>query len=276
MVIDSHVQFWRYERGKFPWMTNNMEILQRDYPPPEFSLTAKRNGIDGVIAVQTELAELETMYLMEWGAKNQIIKGIVGKIDLQRKDVNEKLIYFSQNDLVKGFFIDLKDGNDAALNKPDFLYGIGQLQALNYTCDLSIKYTQLAEAIIFFSRFPEQKCVIDNCAFPDISNKEMNEWTFFIKEAAKHPNTYCKVSGLFTQASWHQWSVAEFYPYLDVIFESFGIDRLLYASDWPRILLSGMYVQWKSLLEKYMEGFEEEQKEKVLGLNAMNFYNLNE
>jgi L-fuconolactonase len=40
------------------------------------------------------------------------------------------------------------------------------------------------------------------------------------------------------------------------------------------ILLSGMYVQWKSLLEKYMEDFEIEEKEKVFGKNAVGFYDL--
>ncbi len=95
-----------------------------------------------------------------------------------------------------------------------------------------------------------------------------------MKEIAKHPNVYCKLSGLFTEAKWKHWSPAEFYPYLDVVFEAFGTDRLLFGSDWPVILLSGMYVQWKSLLEKYMENFDREEKEKVFWKNAISFYNL--
>ena len=47
-----------------------------------------------------------------------------------------------------------------------------------------------------------------------------------MQEMAKHPNVYCKLSGLFTEAKWKQWSAAEFYPYLDVVFEAFGTDRL--------------------------------------------------
>jgi L-fuconolactonase len=48
----------------------------------------------------------------------------------------------------------------------------------------------------------------------------------------------------------------------------------MFGSDWPVILLSGIYVQWKSLLEKYMENFVEEDRLKVLGENAISFYNL--
>jgi L-fuconolactonase len=79
---------------------------------------------------------------------------------------------------------------------------------------------------------------------------------------------------LFTEAKWKEWSPAEFYPYLDVVFKAFGTDRLLFGSDWPVLLLSGIYVQWKSLLEKYMEHFAEEEKEKIFGGNAVRFYNL--
>ena len=95
-----------------------------------------------------------------------------------------------------------------------------------------------------------------------------------MKEIAKQPNVYCKLSGLFTEASWKEWHAADFYPYLDTVFEAFGTDRLMFGSDWPVILVSGTYVQWKSLLEKYMENYPEEDREKVFGANAITFYGL--
>ncbi|HET9430985.1 MAG TPA: amidohydrolase family protein, partial [Chitinophagaceae bacterium] len=85
---------------------------------------------------------------------------------------------------------------------------------------------------------------------------------------------YCKLSGLFTEAAWKEWSAGDFFPYLDVVFESFGIERLLFGSDWPVMLLSGIYVQWKSLLEKYMEHFKEDDRQLVFGENAISFYGL--
>ncbi|HMI78827.1 MAG TPA: amidohydrolase family protein, partial [Ferruginibacter sp.] len=85
---------------------------------------------------------------------------------------------------------------------------------------------------------------------------------------------YCKLSGLFTEAKWKEWSPGEFYPYLDVVFEAFSVDRLMFGSDWPVVLVSGIYVQWKSLIEKYTETYLDDDKEKVFGLNAQQFYNL--
>jgi len=48
----------------------------------------------------------------------------------------------------------------------------------------------------------------------------------------------------------------------------------MFGSDYPVMLLSGIYVQWKSLVEKYMENYAQDERDLVFGQNAMNFYNL--
>ena len=106
----------------------------------------------------------------------------------------------------------------------------------NYTYDILIYPRQLRSALEFVSKFPEQKMVIDHCAKPDIAGKKIDDWAAVMKEIAKHPNVYCKLSGLFTEAKWKEWSPGEFYPYLDVVFNAFGTERLLFGSDWPVIL----------------------------------------
>jgi L-fuconolactonase len=160
------------------------------------------------------------------------------------------------------------------LLREDFQNGIKALAAHQYTYDILIYHNQLKPALEFVSKFHRQKFVIDHCAKPDVGKKDIQEWKLLITEMAQHPNVYCKLSGLFTETRWKQWSAGDFYPYLDVVFEAFGTDRLMFGSDWPVMLLSGIYVQWKSLLEKYMENFVEEDRLKVFGENAMTFYNL--
>lgn len=91
-------------------------------------------------------------------------------------------------------------------------------------------------------------------------------------DMAAQPNVYCKLSGLFTEANWKSWSAGDFYSYFDTVFTYFGTDRLMFGSDWPVMLTAGIYVQWKSLLEKYMENFSAEDKQKIFGLNAISFY----
>ena len=274
MAIDTHVHFWEYDKARDPWITDKMKTLQQNYLPQTIAGTLRRNGINGCIAVQADQSELETLFLTELAKSFDIIKGVVGWVDLQDQKIEERLQYFSGHTIIKGWRHIVQGEPDDFLLKPAFQRGVNALKPYNYTYDILIYPKQLKAALEFVSKFPEQKLVIDHCAKPEIGEKKIDEWAALMKEIGQYPNVCCKLSGLFTEAKWKEWSPAEFYPYLDVVFEAFGTDRLLFGSDWPVILLSGMYVQWKSLLEKYMEDFEKEDKEKVFGRNAVAFYNL--
>ena len=273
MIIDSHVHFWKYNKKRDAWM-NEMKILQIDYLPEHLSLTLKRNAVDGVIAVQADQSEVETRFLVELSKTHPIIKGVVGWLDLRAANLEEKLAEFSQFPIIKGYRHIVQGEPDDFLLKEDFQRGVSALKQYNYTYDILIYPRQLKAAATFVGKFPEQKLIIDHCAKPDIKNKKIDDWKTGIEEIARHPNVYCKLSGLFTEAAWKEWSPSDFYPYLDVVFKAFGTDRLIFGSDWPVILVSGIYVQWKSLIEKYMENFDEEDKQKVFGENAVRFYDL--
>lgn len=274
MTIDTHVHFWKYDKVRDAWITPDMKVIRHDFLPEHFSLIAKNNSIDALVAVQADQSELETHFLVELAKTHPIIKGVVGWIDLLSPKLNERLDYFSQYPIIKGWrHIVQGEPNDFLLRK-DFQQGVAQLKNYNQTYDVLVYHNQLPAAAEFVTLFPEQRLVIDHCAKPDIRTKNITEWKRWMREIAKQPNVSCKLSGLFTEAVWKEWEAADFYPYLDVVFEAFGTNRLLFGSDWPVILLSGIYVQWKSLLEKYMERFKEEEKEKVFGLNAIEFYQL--
>lgn len=273
-AIDAHVHFWKYDKKRYEWIDKTMKILQQDYLPEHFALTMKRNEISGVVAVQAEQSELETHFLVELAKTHPVIRGVVGWVDLQADNVEARLEYFSQYHIIKGYRHIVQGEPIDFLGRENFRRGVSALKPYNYTYDILIYHHQLKPALEFAAAFPDMKLVIDHCAKPDIRHKNIEEWKKLMQEMAKMPHVYCKLSGLLTEANWKQWSAADFYPYLDVVFEAFGTDRLLFGSDWPVMLLSGIYVQWKSLLEKYMENFSYEEKEKVFGGNAIQFYNL--
>jgi L-fuconolactonase len=88
-------------------------------------------------------------------------------------------------------------------------------------------------------------------------------------------NVYCKVSGIITEADHKDWNADEIRPYLDVVFDVFGIDRIMFGSDWPVCLLAGSYNQVVQLIEQYIEGFDQNVKGKIFGGNAVEFYGIN-
>lgn len=274
MVIDSHVHFWKYDKSSYEWIDKSMKILQKDHLPEDIELTLKRNNVDGCVAVQAVSAEVETRFLAELANTHSYIKGVVGWTDLSSPDAEKRLSEFKQYPAIKGIRHIVQSEPDDFLYKEDFRRGVALLQDYGYAYDILIYPRQLKAARDFVAEFPGQTFILDHAAKPEIRNKEIETWKQGIEELAAYPNVYCKLSGLTTEAKWKEWSPADFYPYLDVIFKAFGTDRLLYGSDWPVMLLSGIYVQWKSLLEKYMEGFVEEDREKVFGRNAQAVYSL--
>ena len=273
-AIDTHVHFWKYNRKRDAWITDKMKLLQQNYLPEQLTLHLRRNGVAGCIAVQADQSETETRFLVELSLTHPIIKGVVGWLDLSAKNLPDRLQEFSVHSVIKGYRHIVQSEPDDFLLREDFKWGVRQLKEFGYAYDILIYPQQLDAAIKFVSKLPDQRLVLDHCAKPDIKSGKVDTWKLQMKELASRHNVYCKLSGLFTEASWSKWHPADFYPYLDTVFGAFGVDRLMFGSDWPVILLSGMYVQWKSLLEKYMEGFSVEDKEKVFRMNAEKFYQL--
>ena len=273
-MIDGHVHFWKYNKVRDSWITDEMKILRRDFLPKDIESLLIENDVHGVIAVQADQSEAETDFLIELSESNYFIKGIVAWVNLKDKNIEERLQHFSRFKIIKGYRHIVQAEPDGFLNNKNFLRGIKSLRSFGYTYDILIYHNQLKEAIEFVNKFPDQKFVIDHCAKPGIKNKEIGDWKKCIREIAQNKNIYCKLSGLTTEATWNKWNADDLYPYLDIVFESFGTGRLMYGSDWPVMLLSAKYIQWKRLLESYMKNFSDNEKQKVFGKNASNFYDL--
>ena len=80
---------------------------------------------------------------------------------------------------------------------------------------------------------------------------------------------------MITEADWHHWKKEDFYPYLDELVLSFGIERLCYGSDWPVSNLAGNYsLQW-DIVKSYFSTFNPSDINKVMGWNTQRFYHLN-
>ena len=85
---------------------------------------------------------------------------------------------------------------------------------------------------------------------------------------------FCKISGLVTEADLLDWKAVDFTPYLEVVFEVFGEDRVLYGSDWPVCLLAAPYEKVYRLMADYTTAFSPEASRKFFGGNAARIYNI--
>ena len=276
MKIDSHQHFWIYNPVRDSWIDESMKVIRRDFLPGDLSPVIKEQNIDGTIAVQADQSEDETKFLLNLANENDWIVGVVGWIDLMSNDVGERLKYFSSFKKLKGFrhIVQAEPDNDFMLNKK-FQNGISCLKHYDFTYDILVYPYQLSAAIKLCEKYFQQKFVVDHIAKPFIKKNTIEPWASQIKELASNKNVFCKLSGIITEADHKNWKPDDIYPYLDIIFESFGYDRLLFGSDWPVCLLAGSYKQVKNLIEVYTRKISFEDKEKIFGKNAMLFYNIN-
>jgi L-fuconolactonase len=275
MVIDAHQHFWRYDSRRDAWITDEMSALKRDFLPADLIPQLRSNGVSGSVAVQADQSEAETTFLLQLAEQWDEIMGVVGWVDLRSPNVAQRLEDFSQFDKLCGFrHVVQSEPDDHFLLREDFLAGIGQLQPFGFTYDILIYPHQLPAAIDLVSRFPEQPFVLDHLAKPLIRSGVLSPWSQRIRSLAANPNVYCKLSGLITEADWQTWRKTDFRPYLDVVFDAFGMDRLMFGSDWPVCLLAGSYREVKELIARYLEGVPVEQQDNIFGLNAAKFYGL--
>lgn len=275
MHIDSHQHFWRYDPKRDGWITDEMAVLKRDYLPHDLIPQLHENGVDGCIAVQADQSEAETQFLLELAAAHSEIAGVVGWVDLLSEDVSDRLGYFSRFKKLRGFRHVLQsEADDRFMMRKDFLRGIGCLSRYRFTYDILIYTRHLPVAIEFVRQFPEQKFVLDHLAKPPIKAGELDPWARNIRALAAHTNVWCKLSGMVTEADWKSWNHFDFQPYLDVVFEAFGTDRLMFGSDWPVCLVAGCYAQVKKIVEDYTSDLSACEKDDIFGSNAARFYGL--
>jgi L-fuconolactonase len=273
--IDSHQHFWHYDPAKHIWMNEQMGILKTDYLPSDLEPLLKSCGLDGCIAVQANQAEIENEFLLELAEKNDFIKGIVGWVDLRAENIEERLAYYQQFSKIKGFRHVIHDEPDLGfMLQPSFIKGVSMLKNYGYTYDILIFPEHLPNTLKFVEAMPEQQFVVDHIAKPDIKWGEIEVWRKQIKKVASFENVHCKISGMVTEAEWQFWKQSDFTKYLDVIVKSFGINRVMYGSDWPVCTLAAKYEQQYNIVKDYFSKFSPSEQELFFGVNATKFYSL--
>lgn len=274
-TIDSHQHFWKFDAQRDTWITEAMSNIRKDFLPKDLKPILDEASMDGCVAVQADESEQENEFLLSLAQQNPWIKGIVGWLDFTSDDISARLEYYSRFPTIKGFRYILQGNPKRDLMLTDnFVKNIGLLETYNYTYDILIFPDQLGYAAQLVEQFPKQKFILDHLAKPDLKEEYFSNWTSGIEKLAQYENVFCKVSGMVTEADWFSWDDAN-YPYvLDVVTKSFGTNRLLFGSDWPVCQLVTSYLDVKCIVEQYYEAFSEEDKNKIFGGNAVQFYGL--
>ena len=208
-------------------------------------------------------------------SKNDFIKGVVGWVDLRATNITEVLELYAEKPIVKGFrHVVQGEADHNFLLRPNFLNGISNLEAHNFTYDILIFPHQLGATLEFVKQFPNQKFIIDHLAKPYIKDAFYEGWSTQMKAVSKHENVSCKLSGMITEADYNSWSQNDLEPYMNLVLEAFGSERIMYGSDWPVCLVAGNYDQVKKTVTDFISKLSLNEQTLIMGKNAIEFYNL--
>ena len=276
MRIDAHQHFWRHDPGEYGWIDDSMATLRRDFLPADLKPELDCAGFDACIAVQARQTLEETLWLLQLATESRFIAGVIGWVDLRSGNVRAQLAELANNPKLLGVrHVVQGEPDDRFLLRPDFQRGIEALEEFNLTYDILIYPRHLPVAVEFVQRFPRQRFVLDHLAKPLIKAQTIEPWASHIRELAKFPNVFCKLSGMVTEADWKSWKPEHFVPYLDVALESFGPERLMIGSDWPVCRVAASYSQVMALVMDYLDDrYLREARENILGGTAQKFWRL--
>ena len=272
--IDAHQHFWRYSPHTHGWINDSMGVLKHHFLPADLQPLLKRRGYDGCVAVQAEMTVAESHWLLDLADQHPFIRGVVGWVDLCATDVATALASLARRPKLRGIRHIVQAEPDDFMLRPDFQRGIAALASYGLTYDILVYHRQLPAALSLVERFPGQNFVIDHVAKPDIKAGLRHPWAPHMRALARHPNVFCKASGMVTEADWYAWTPAQLEYYLDVVFDAFGPERVMIGSDWPVCTLAADYDRTMAVVEEYVATLPTKAAEAVLGGTAARFYGI--
>ncbi len=277
MRIDAHQHFWDYEAhpADYVWMRGEYGALRRGFLPADLAPLLRATGVDGTVAVQARELVGETDWLLELADATPWILGVVGWVDICAPDAEPVIARYAAHPKLKGLRMLIHDRPDVEFAvSPAHVRGLGWLARHGLSYDLLLRPEHLGPATRLVDRLPDQPFVIDHLAKPDIAGGVLSPWREDIREIARRPNVFCKVSALVTTADWATWSSFQFAPYLDVLLEAFGPERLMVGSDWPVCTCAASYQRTLAVALEWARQLGAAEADAVLAGTCARYYGL--
>jgi len=146
------------------------------------------------------------------------------------------------------------------------------LQERNLVLDLMARAPELAYAASVLAGWDELTIVVEHTGWPHTnSSDEYQQWRVGIAAlAALGDNVHCKLSGLAMPLA--SMAVDEFRPWIEFALEVFGVDRCLFASNFPVDSTHGTFDDLYSTYDTLTSDLDAAAREKLFASNAERVY----
>lgn len=277
--IDAHQHYWQLGRSDYAWMAEPHAAIRRDFLPADLAPLLRLADISGTVLVQADATTRETDLLLEMAAATPNVLGVVGWVDFAATDAVAQVERRAAQKPIRGLrpMLEFIDDPDWILQSQfDPVFRAMIRHGLRF--DALIHPPHLSAILALAQRYPDLPIVIDHGAKPKIAAWRNQRggaegWGSGLRALAACPNVWCKFSGLLTEAE-KGWQPADLLPYMIVLRDLFGPDRLIWGSDWPVMTLAGSYADWLDLTAQALHGLTAKEEAAIRGGNAVRFYGL--
>jgi L-fuconolactonase len=276
-VVDAHQHFWNPASAEYPWMTDELASIRREFAPADLREPMTAAGVDATILVQTRSSVEETYEFLRIAAETDFVVGVVGWIDLTDPGVRERIAEIREHpngQFLVGVRHQVHDEPDAEwLLRADVQRGLQAVGDAGLAYDLLVRPRELPAALEAVRRL-DMQFVIDHIGKPTIAGTFDETWETRMAPFAGEDHVVCKLSGMLTEADWREWKIADLVPYVERVLTWFGPERVMFGSDWPVCLLAATYVETKQVTEELLTSLPAEAHSSIFEGTAVRIYGL--
>lgn len=276
-IIDTHTHFYDPTRPQgVPWPPKTDATLYRTVLPQDYRSQRVLRHADATVVVEASSWVEDNQWILDLAEKDPFIIGLVGNLPVGTDEFPALLKRFAANKRFRGLRVH-EPGFKANAGKRVFVEHLALLPKYDLEFDANISAAWLPEVAKIAREIPDLRIAINHVANVKVDGQEPPEaWRRGMAEAAACRNVYCKFSGLVEgsgKRGGHAPRELSFYrKVLDVVWEAFGEDRLIFGSNWP---VSDHFaplqtVQWLAL--EYVGEKGDGALEKVFWKNAEKVY----
>jgi len=278
-IIDTHIHLYDTTRPQgLPWPPKDDEVLYRPVLTEHFDKVSDENGINATVIVEASKWIPDNQWVLDLVKHdpNRYI-GLVGSLEIGTPDFKKYLTELSKDGRFVGIRMRERPGGDSFFENEAVWSDLQLLSDRNQTLDVLMFQYSLDDVDMISKRLPKLKILINHVAGADIEGKPADpKWIAAVQKVAKNPNVNCKISGLFQQS--HRQpsprNLSFYKPELDVLWEAFGEDRLIYGSNWPVTMRGGTYGEYLAVVKNFFANKSRTAQEKFFFKNALKFYGL--
>ena len=294
-IVDPHVHLWDLSRARYGWLQDDplpnnpagdmSGVANRDYLLDDYRADTAGWRVDKIVHVECGLPIgeqlAETDWLQAMADEEDAPQGIVAGADLLDPDLDALLEAHAARPNVRGirqivcWHADpLKTYTDRdLLRDPTWVSGLAKLTRHGLSFDLQLYPSQMATAAIVASRLPDVPMIVNHAGLPtDRDEAGMARWRTGLRLLAAQPQIAIKISGLgITDRAWTMESLR---PIVLECIEAFGIQRCMFASDFPVERVHGTFDAFFSAFDAITAGFSETERDRLFAANAEAIYRI--